>query len=158
MAEFAAVTTRTLLLALHIASVGGWLGANLLQILLTPRFGRERPEAAAAWTRQQIWLGQRYYGPIGILIGVSGVLLVLDGDWPWDSGFIWVGIVVLIIGAVMGIAVFTPLANRRLTAQESGDEATASRMQRTITPLALLDTALVVLAVLAMVHKWMVGD
>jgi hypothetical protein len=148
------VTTRTWLLALHITSVAGWLGANFVQIVLTPRFGRERPDVAAAWTRQQIFLGRRYYNVVGALIGVSGVLLVLDGDWDWSSGFIWVGIAVLVLGGVMGVAVFGPLATRRLAALESGESDAAARAQRRIMPVAVLDTALVVLAVLAMVHKW----
>ena len=148
------MTTRTLLLALHIAAVGGWLGANFIQLLLSPRFAKGSAEAAAVWTRQTIWLGERYYGAIGALIGISGVLLVLDGDWPWGSGFIWVGVAVLVIGAGMGIAVFNPIAKRRLAALESGDSSTAERTLKNLVPLGLLDTALVLLAILAMVHKW----
>lgn len=149
------MTTRTLLLALHIAAVGGWLGANFLQLLLSPRFARDSTESASAWTRQTMWLGERYYPVAGALIGITGVLLVLDGEWPWSSGFIWVGIAVIVIGGVMGVAVFAPLSKRRLAALESGDTATADRVLKRIVPLGLLDTAFVVIAVLAMVHKWM---
>ena len=75
--------TRTLLLALHIASVAAWLGANFVQFVLSPRFARGPADIAAAWTRQTIWLGERYYSVVGALVAVSGVLLVLDGDWSW---------------------------------------------------------------------------
>ena len=148
------MTSRTILLAIHIAAVGGWLGANFVQLALTRQFDKEPANVGAAWSRQTIWLGERYYPAAGALIAITGVLLVLDGDWSWGSGFIWVGAAVIVIGAVMGVAFFSPLAKRRIEALEAGDTAKAGEVQGRIVPLALVDTALVLLAVLAMVHKW----
>lgn len=148
------MTTRTLLLALHISGVAAWLGANFVQLVLSPRFARGPADVAAAWTRQTIWLGERYYIASGVLIPVTGVLLVLDGDWSWGAGFVWVGISVVVIGAVMGGAVFGPLAKQRVTALEAGDEPAAASVQRRIMGFAVLDTVLILTAVLAMVHKW----
>ncbi len=146
--------TRNLLLLLHIGGVAAWLGANFVQLVLSPRFARGPAAAAAAWTRHTIWLGERYYNVAGGLIVVTGVLLVLDGDWSWGSGFIWVGIAVVVIGGVMGVTLFSPLAQRRAAALDAGDEPTAAGAQGRIIPLAYLDTALVLTAVLAMVDKW----
>jgi hypothetical protein len=145
---------RNLLLALHIASVAAWLGANFVQIVLSPRFAKGPADVAAAWTRQTIWLGERYYNTAGAVLAVTGVLLVLDGDWSWSAGFVAVGITVIVIGGVMGGVFFGPLAKRRAAALESGDEAGAAQAQGRIIPLALFDTALVLTAVLAMVDKW----
>ena len=147
--------TRTLLLAVHIIGVAAWLGANFVQLVLTPRFARGPATEAAAWTRQTIWMGQGFYGPAGAVVGISGVALVLTQDWSWSAGFIWIGVAVLVIGAGMGVLMFGPLAETRLAALESGDEAAASAAQSRIIPFALLDTALIVAAILAMVHKWM---
>jgi hypothetical protein len=146
--------THTIVLALHITGVAAWLGANFVQLVLSPRFARGPADIAAAWTRQTIWLGERYYIASGVLIGVTGVVLVLDNDWSWSAGFIWVGISVVVVGAVLGGAVFGPLAKRRAAALESGDSSTAAAVQARIVGFALLDTALVLTAVLAMVHKW----
>jgi hypothetical protein len=146
--------TRTLLLVVHIIGVGCWLGANVVQLLLSPRLARSSPEVASAWTRQIMWLAERYYVVVGVAIGITGVLLVLDGDWSWSSGFIWVGIGVLVIGAVLGVAVFGPLARTRVEALDSGDRAAADAAQRRIVPFGIVDTALVVVAIAAMVHKW----
>jgi len=148
------VTTRTLLLSLHITGVAAWLGANFVQLVLSPRFARDRPELAAAWTRQQMWLGERYYNVAGAVIGITGVLLVLDGDWSWSAGFVWVGIAVVILGGVLGVAAFAPLAKQRLAALEAGDAPAAAAAQNRIIPLGLLDTVLILTAILAMVHKW----
>lgn len=146
--------TRTLLLAFHIACVAAWLGANFVQLVLSPRFAKGPTEVAAAWTRHTIWLGQRYYTTAGLLIVVTGVGLVFESDWPWSSGFIWVGIAVVVIGGVLGGGAFGPLAERRATALESGDIGAADSAQGRIIPLAILDTLLVLTAVLAMVDKW----
>ena len=145
---------RTGLLVLHITGVAAWLGANVVQLVLSPRFAREPATVAAAWTRQTIWLGQRYYNVVGAAILVTGVALVLDGDWSWSAGFIAVGITVVIVGGVLGALAFAPLARSRLAALESGDPGAAGRAQARMIPLALLDTALVLTAVLAMVDKW----
>lgn len=67
----------------------------------------------------------------------------------------WVGVAVVVVGGAMGGMVFGPLAEQRVAALESGDDGRAAlALNRTLTA-ALVDTALVVLAVLAMVHKWM---
>jgi len=146
--------TRTLLLVLHITGVAAWLGANLVQLALTPRFAKAPDAVAAAWTRQTIWMGERYYNIAGGLIATTGVLLVLESDWSWGSGFIWVGAAVVTIGGVLGVFHFGPQANTRAAALEAGDTAVANRALGRILPAAVLDTALVLTAVLAMVDKW----
>jgi hypothetical protein len=145
---------RTFLLAVHIAAVGAWLGANFVQGVLSPRFAKEPPAVAAAWTRQQMWLGERYYNLAGGLIAVTGILLVLDGPWDFSDGFVMIGIAVVVIGGLLGVLAFAPLARQRLTGLESGDIASADAAQGRIIPLAVLDTVLILMTIVAMVHKW----
>jgi hypothetical protein len=145
---------RTFLLAIHIASVAAWLGANFVQGVLSPRFAKEPPAIAAAWTRQQMWLGERYYNVAGGLIALTGVLLVIDGPWDFSDGFVMVGIAVVIIGGLLGVLAFAPLARKRLAGLESGDLAAAEEAQNRIIPLAVLDTLLILMTAVAMIHKW----
>ena len=100
------MTTRTIVLALHITGVAAWLGANFVQLVLEPSVREGPADIAVAWTRQTIFLGERYYIAAGALIGVTGVILVLDNDWSWSAGFVWVGIAVVVIGGILGGAVF----------------------------------------------------
>ena len=148
------MTTRTLLLAVHITGVAAWLGANFVQLVLTPRFARADRAIAKAWTDATIMLGERYYNLAGGVIGLTGVLLVLDGDWSWSAGFVIVGISVVVIGGVLGVGLFGPVAKRRAAALESGDDEAAAVALKRIMPAAVLDTALILTAVLAMVDKW----
>lgn len=145
---------RTVVLAVHILSVACWFGANAVQMLLSPRYVKASDAEAAGWTRQTIWLGERYYPAVGALVAITGIALVIDGPFDWSDGFVGIGIAIVIIGAVMGGALFGPLAKRRLAGLEGGDRADADAAQSRIMSFALLDTALIALAVLAMVDKW----
>lgn len=145
---------RNVVLAVHILSVACWFGANAVQLLLSPRYARGSVAEAAGWTRQTIWLGERYYPAMGAILALSGITLVIDGPWEWSDRFVWVGITVVVIGAVMGGAFFGPLAKRRLAGLEAGDRAAADAAQARIIPLAYVDSALIVLAILAMIDKW----
>ena len=148
------MTLRTFILTLHIAGAAAWLGANFVQMVLAPRFAKASDEVAAAWTRQTIWLGERYYSAVGALILITGVILVIDGDWRWSTEFIVLGIATVFIGGILGLAVFAPLAQKRADALDAGDDAAAADALRKIIPWGVVDTVLVLLTVLAMVDRW----
>ena len=145
--------TRNLLLLVHIASVAAWLGANFVQLVLAPRLRRQGKDEAIAWSEGARFLGQRYYNVAGVIVGVSGVLLVLEGDWRW-RGFVLVGIATVVIGATLGIAAFDPLLRREAAALHLGDDATVARIRHNLTSLAALDTTLLLVAMLAMIDRW----
>ncbi|MDP1818668.1 MAG: hypothetical protein Q8K58_02090 [Acidimicrobiales bacterium] len=96
------MTTRALLLTLHIVSVAGWLGADFVVHALSPRLHREAEGVQAAWAGMQAWMHERYYPVVAVAVLATGILLVLDGDWSWSAGFIWVGVGAVVIGAVLG--------------------------------------------------------
>ena len=148
------MTLRTFVLTLHIAVAAAWLGANFVQMVLAPRFAKASNEVAAAWTRQTIWLGERYYSAVGALILLTGVILVIDGDWSWSTRFIILGIATVFIGGILGFTVFAPLAEKRVGALDAGDDAEAARAMQRIIPWGVFDTTLVLVTVLAMVDKW----
>jgi hypothetical protein len=147
---------RTVLLALHIVFIGSWLGGNVIQFILTPRFDRVGGEGNLEWNKAILWLGGRYYGVLGVLVLVSGIGLVSLDSTPYDfsSGFVEVGIAVVILGAILGGAVFSPLQKRRVAAIESGDAATSTSLKARILGFGAFDTALLLLTIVAMVHKW----
>jgi hypothetical protein len=145
---------RDTLLVVHLASVAAWLGANFVQLFLAPWFAKRPVAEHAAWVDASRLLGQRYYNVAGAVIGVSGVLLVVETSYNFSAGFVAVGIAVIVIGALLGIFAFTRLAERQAEALRNGDPATAGALGNRIAALAVLDTALVVTAVVTMVAKW----
>jgi hypothetical protein len=144
------VTYRNLLLVVHIGCAAAWLGANLVQLVLTPQFAKRGGELAASWFDATGWLAKRYYNVAGILLAVTGILLVQETAYDWSAGFVGVGIAVIAIGAVLGIAFFAKEGDRIASAFRSGGTADATRYLA----VATLDTSLVVLAIAAMVWRW----
>ncbi len=148
------MTSRTLLLFVHIASAAAWLGADFVQYGLAPRFARQGPEGSAAWGRAEVWLHERYYPAVVTLLLATGILLVLDGDWSWSSGFIWVGIGAVVLGTGLGGGRLGPLAKQQVAALDAGDAASARAVRRRMFPIQLVVTLVPLIALLAMVDKW----
>jgi hypothetical protein len=148
------MTTRTILLTLHIAAIASWLGVDVLQHAIRHRWQKETSEATKAWARTQFWLHDRYYAVVAVVILVSGIALVQDGHWAWSSTFIWVGIGTIVAGATLGGIGLKGLAKKRIDALEASDTQGAAAAERRALPIEFLLTAFVLVAVVSMVHKW----
>ena len=148
------MTTRTMLLTLHITAIASWLGVDVAQHAMRHRWQKETSEATKAWARMQFWLHDRYYAVVAGLILVTGIALVQDGHWGWSSTFIWVGIATIVAGATLGGIGLKGLAKKRLEALDAGDTQRAVAADGRALPIELLLTALVLVTVVAMVHRW----
>src|SRR4051812_49402973 len=62
------MSTRTILLTLHIAAIASWLGADVMQHAMRHRWHNEPSDAIKAWARMQFWLHDRYYAVVALLI------------------------------------------------------------------------------------------
>jgi hypothetical protein len=145
--------TRNLLLLAHIVSVAAWLGANILQLVIGPRLRARGGEVARQWAATGEFLGRRYYNVVGALVAITGIGLVFESDWNW-SGFVLVGIAMVVVGGLTGILGFDRLFKREMKARADGDEVAAGRITHTITSLAVMDTFLLLLTTLAMIDRW----
>ena len=148
------MSVRTVLLAMHITAIASWLGADVLQHAMRHRWSHESHEAVTAWARMQFWLHDRYYAVVAAVILLTGIALVQHGHWGWTASFIWVGISAIVAGATLGGIGLKALTKRRLTALETGDAQGATAASRRALPLEIILTAWVLVAVVAMVHKW----
>lgn len=145
---------RNALLWAHIVGVAAWLGTNLATFVLEPWFHRRSAEVAAAFADATSFLARRFYNAAGVVVGVTGVLLVENAGYGWGSGFIVVGLVALVVGAGFGVVVFAPTGARLGAATRQGDTSTVSALRRRTIEFLSIDTAVVMLTVLAMVARW----
>ena len=148
------MSTRTILLTLHITAIASWLGADVMQHAMRHRWARETSDANIAWARVQFWLHDRYYVVVAAVIFASGVALVQDGDWAWSAWFVWAGIATIVAGAMLGGIVLKALAQKRADALAAAETEVAAAAYRHALPIELLLTTFVVVTVIAMVHKW----
>lgn len=151
--RIAAMAYRDILLVLHIAGAGAWLGANVMQAILPGLLGPTSP-AAASWFRATEKLSGRFYIPVGVTVLVTGILLVLNAEaYGFGSVFVTIGFVAIVIGAVLGSTVFGPKSAAIAEAIENGDEDLANSTRETTGRFGALDTLVLLFTIYAMVSK-----
>lgn len=148
------MTYREILLVLHIAGAGTWLGANVVQAVVPPVAARSGVAVLAGWYRISSVMARRLYMPAAILILITGVLLVLENDaYGFGSVFVTIGFGMIIVGAALGILVFGPGGDAAAEAVESGDQWTIRTAVARITRWGLIDTLLLLFTITAMVLR-----
>lgn len=148
------MTFRNILLVLHIAGAGTWLGANVVQAVVSPAAARFGKEALAGWFRLTSVLARRLYIPAAILILVTGVLLVLDNEaYGFGSTFVTIGMAMIVVGAVLGMTVFGPGGDAAAAAVESGDASRIRSAVARITRWGMVDTVLLLATITVMVLR-----
>jgi uncharacterized membrane protein len=144
---------RDVLLIVHILAAATWLGAGVTVGFLTPRLRRAGDEVAGTFMAAYEKMGLLVFNPAGVLVLVTGVVLVIDGSWTFEDPFVVIGVAVVIIGAVLGARIFTPLSREAQAAHASGDVARLDRIYARFRTLGMIDVALVALAIVVMVLR-----
>lgn len=145
---------RDVLLVLHIAGVGVWLGANVMQAVMPPIAARAGSETLAWWYRATSGLSKTLYMPAAILILLSGILLVLQSDaYGFGTVFVTIGFAVIVIGAVLGITVFAPGGEAAAAAAEADDASALRTAAGRIARFGILDSLLILFTITAMVLR-----
>ncbi len=146
---------RIALLVIHIAAAATWLGASVTQMAVAPTLTGKSSEVASAWMAASMRLSQRLYPIAGALVLLAGVGLVLVSDvYSFADLFVTVGFTVVILGGALGGMVFTPVARRAAEAYSSGNAVAGRAASVRILRFGLIDIALLVVAITAMVAKW----
>jgi len=148
------MTYRDILLVLHIAGAGTWLGANIVQAVLPPAAARAGTATLAGWYRLTSVLAKRLYIPAAIVILITGVLLVLQSDaYGFGSTFVTIGFGMIIVGAVLGSVVFGPGGEVAAAAVETEDLTTIRRAVSKLTMWGVVDTLLLLFTITVMVLR-----
>jgi hypothetical protein len=144
---------RNVALWLHIIGVSMWIGTNFAQMVMGPRLVRDG--AGLPWLKAVEKGSGPIYGAASGLVILTGIYLVISNDsFSFGSAFVGIGIAVLIIGGALAGLVFNRKTRQAIGLYEGGDAAQATSVYRSIGGWAVLDTALLAFAVLAMVSKW----
>jgi hypothetical protein len=144
---------RNVALWLHIIGASMWIGTNVAQMLIGPKL--VNGGAGLAWLKAVDKASGPIYGSASGLILLTGIYMVVTNDaFSFASTFVGIGIAVVIIGGALAGLVFNRKTRQAIGLFESGDTAKAMPVYKSISSWAVLDTALIAFAVLAMVSKW----
>jgi Predicted integral membrane protein (DUF2269) len=145
---------RDILLILHIAGAGAWLGANVVQAMAPSLAAKQGPAAQAGWFRIAAKLSSRLYMPAAILILITGIWMVLlDDAYGFGTLFVTIGFGMIIVGAILGILVFDRGSQQAATAIEAGDQAAIRSVTGRLAGFGVLDTLLLLFTITAMVLR-----
>ncbi|MGH3651007.1 MAG: DUF2269 family protein [Acidimicrobiia bacterium] len=148
------MTYREILLVLHIAGAGVWLGTNVVQAVVPPMAARAGAATLIGWYRISSALATRLYIPASVLILVTGVLMVLEIDnYGFDSTFVTIGFAMILIGALLGQFVFGPGGRTAADAVESGDPTAIRSSVSRLTTFGVIDTILLLFTITVMVLR-----
>lgn len=139
-------------LALHILAAGTWLGCNVAQMVMGARIRAAGAEVRSWWAEAGEFLGKAVYPAAGAVLLVTGIILVIQGDYSFGSTFVSIGFLAVIIGAVLGGVVFGPKNRALAEAVRGGDAEGETKARTTIINMAFLDTAIVVATIFVMVY------
>ncbi len=149
---------RNTLLVLHILGVATWFGANMVLAFAGPRAAHASAETRLWWATTQGAMARVLYNVAGIVVLITGVVLVLDSDFlSFADTFVTIGFVAVLIGAVLGMAVFGPGSRKIADAIERGDEAEERSLNNRLAVFGAIDSLVLVFAIAAMVGKWGLG-
>lgn len=143
------------LLFLHVLAAAAWIGAALKEAIEKPLIHHGEPAVRAFWLRSQMKLATRLYIPAAVIVLVTGIVMVVDNEAiGFGTTFVSIGFFMLIFGAAVGGGLLGQRAEQAATHLERGDVTAAAAVDAKARPFELLDIALLLLTLAAMVWKW----
>ena len=149
------MTWYELFLFLHISSAIIWVGGGFfLQVLALRVFGTRDEARIAAFAGDVEVLGLRVFMPSSMVLLLTGVGLVVNGNWDWSEPFVSVGLLVWVISFIAGIAYLGPTSGRIKTEiQAGGATPRAQQLISNILRYSRIELVLLWITVFMMVVK-----
>lgn len=147
------MTPFTLLKIVHVASAIVAVGANVTYSFWMRLAGRDRDRLL--YTIQGIRrLDRTYANPAYGVLLLTGIGMVLTGQYTFETGWIAAAIGLYALTAVLGIALFAPAIRRQLTeAERDPSSAAYAAAAAASNRFGLLTTLTVAVIVVLMVAK-----
>jgi len=138
---------------IHILAVIVWLGASVAFTVMSARLARRQDLAGAALLGEQgEALGKILFMPASIVTLLAGIGMVLASDLSFGDLWITIGFAGIIV-SVLGAVPITKLTERIKAAAGEGDVATVGTLQGRLQRVGLIDQAVLLVVVWAMVYK-----
>ena len=146
----------TLLKVVHILGAATWLGCNVAQAFLGGMVGNASADVRAWYSEAGEKMAKVVYNAAGIVILLTGIGMVSSKEHfgaEFSDPFVGIGFAAIIIGAALGITVFAPKNRALAAAVRSGSTGEETKLRSTIMAFGILDTAIVVFTIGAMVYR-----
>jgi uncharacterized membrane protein len=144
-----------LFLFLHVSMAIIWVGGGFfLQMLSLRVLGTRDETRIAAFAGDIEVLGLRVFMPSSVVLLLTGIGLVVNGNWDWSEPFISAGLLVWLVSFIAGIAYLGPTSGRiREEIQASGTTPRAQQLISNVLRYSRIELVLLWLTVFMMVVK-----
>jgi uncharacterized membrane protein len=140
----------------HVTGAVLWVGGGLTLTILALRAERSAvPAEMAMIARQAAFVGERVFGPVGLLVLLAGIGMVVNLSLDWGTSWIVIGLVGYAITFLTGSLVLGPSAKRighLIETKGAEDGETQAAIRRTLL-IARVDEGVLLLIVAAMILK-----
>jgi uncharacterized membrane protein len=138
---------------IHVLAAITAVGANLTYTFWM-RYAGQDP-ARLAWTMKGIRrLDNLVATPSYVVLGVTGVLMVVSGSFSFQTGWILAALALYVVVVVIGIALYAPGLKRQIAEAEIDPSSAAyAAAARRTNLFGVITTAVVLVIVVLMVTK-----
>ena len=153
------VSAYTVAKFLHILLAIVWLGgAFVLQLIGRWALTSTLPGRRAEFASEMENIGKKVFTPCSILVLLLGIYLTMEGDWGFDSLWISLALLGILISIVTGAGYLGPQTGkvRRSVQAEGADSSAVRDAIAKILRVSVMDLGLLVFIVFLMVTK--LGD
>ena len=148
---------RDTLLTIHILAACIWLGANVVGFVVNPQINpAARVIASDHWHHTVVGFKRYLYMPAYLIVLITGVLLVtaVDGSpYEMSDTFVLIGFLAIFVAVLSGIY-FAHQGRKAAAAYDADDKRTAASIEQKLAIASLVDMAVIVVAIVAMVSTW----
>ena len=145
----------SVLLFFHILAACAWWGTSVVQMLTNRRMERSSDEIAANWLRTVVSYGNSIYMPSAVVLLITGIWMVIINDaYEFESIFVVIGFVMVVIGAVFGARIFGPTSEQAADLREQGKASEAQPLYARLRTAGMVDGLLLTVTIAAMVGRW----
>lgn len=138
---------------LHVSAAIVWVGGGIFGAILTRRALSAPPEHTLGIARDMDHVSKRLFVPAALATLLFGILMVVDAE-PYGFGQAWIiiGLGGVALSIAVGAGFLGPQSEKLVEELEAGDPSAISRLE-TVDKVALVDLAVLLIVVWAMVAK-----
>ncbi|MCB1271087.1 MAG: hypothetical protein M9942_04605 [Microthrixaceae bacterium] len=146
---------QTTLLVIHILSVAIWFGGIIALSYAGSALGGADYRVRRWFADAQLAVGRAVFSAAGILTLITGVWMVINNEFiEFSETYVSIGFLVVIVGTILGMAVYAPACKQLVSAIDSGDPAGEASASRKLMFTNSVNAVLLLVAVVAMVARW----
>ena len=141
------------LLFLHIVGVAVWVGGSIMLGFISTKIERSGDVQFRVNFAQSAAVVGPVIGVSALLVLGTGIGMVLESAVELSETWVWLGLVLFALSAIVGGAYFAPASNKLIAALEAGQVEEADRRSKTFNRVSRVDTVLLLVIVGIMVFK-----